>query len=70
MGHAQRTTQKSVPVDNGRTKPTKLHRRFAYFICRKIGTTGIPTGILTEEDTPQPALHPFLKKIERTKPQI
>ena len=40
------------------------------FICRKIGTTGIPTGILTEDDTPQPALHPVLKKIERTKPQI
>jgi len=40
------------------------------FICRKIGTTGIPKGVLAEDDTPQPALHPFLKKIERAKPQI
>jgi len=40
------------------------------FICRKIGTPGIPKGVLAEGDTLRPALHPFLKKIERTKPRI
>jgi PadR family transcriptional regulator PadR len=40
------------------------------FICRKIGTTGLPKGGLEEEPTPQTPLHPFLKKIERTKTVI
>jgi len=40
------------------------------FICRKIGTTGLPKGGFTEEPTPPTALHPFLKKIERTKTVI
>jgi len=40
------------------------------FICRKIGTPGIPKGVLAEGDTLRPALHPFLKKMERTKPRI
>jgi DNA-binding PadR family transcriptional regulator len=40
------------------------------FICRKIGTPGIPKGVLIEDDTQKPALHAFLKKIERTKPRI
>lgn len=39
-------------------------------ICKKIGTKGIPRGILTEENVSQPAIHPFLKRIERTKPRI
>jgi PadR family transcriptional regulator PadR len=40
------------------------------FICRKIGTPGIPKGSLTEENIPQPTIHPFLKRIEKTKPRI
>lgn len=40
------------------------------FICRKIGTPGIPKGRLAEDDNLKPALHPFLRKIERTKPRI
>jgi len=40
------------------------------FICRKIGTTGITKGVLTEEDAPQPTIHPLLKRIEKTKPRI
>jgi len=40
------------------------------FICRKIGTAGVPKGVLVEDDTPKAALHPFLKKIERTRPRI
>lgn len=40
------------------------------FICRKIGTTGITRGALTEENAPQPTMHPFLKRIEKTKPPI
>jgi len=40
------------------------------FICRKIGATGIPKEILAEEDIPRPAVHPFLKKLEGTKPKI
>ena len=40
------------------------------FICRKIGTPGIPKGVLAEQDALKPVLHPFLKKIERTKPRI
>jgi PadR family transcriptional regulator PadR len=40
------------------------------FICRKIGTPGIPKGSLLE-NVPKPAVHPFLRKIERTpKPHI
>jgi len=37
------------------------------FICRKIGTPGLPKGGLGEENTLHPALRPFLKKIEETK---
>jgi PadR family transcriptional regulator PadR len=40
------------------------------FICRKIGTTGMSKGALTEERTPQPALRPFLKRIEEHKTMI
>jgi PadR family transcriptional regulator PadR len=40
------------------------------FICRKIGTPGVPKDALTEEHTMQPALRPFLKKIEQTKTLI
>jgi PadR family transcriptional regulator PadR len=40
------------------------------FICRKIGATGIPKEILAEEDIPRQAVHPFLKKLEETKPEI
>jgi len=40
------------------------------FICRKIGTPGMPKGGLTEETTPQAALRPFLKKIEEQKAPI
>jgi PadR family transcriptional regulator PadR len=40
------------------------------FICRKIGTPGTSKGVLIEGNPPRPALHPFLKKIQRTKPQI
>jgi PadR family transcriptional regulator PadR len=37
------------------------------FICRKIGTPGLPKGGLGEETTPQPALRSLLKKIEEPK---
>jgi len=40
------------------------------FICRKIGTPGIPKGVLAEQGALKPVLHPFLRKIERTKPRI
>ena len=40
------------------------------FICRKIGTPGIPKGALAEDNNLKPVLHPFLRKIERTKPRI
>jgi PadR family transcriptional regulator PadR len=40
------------------------------FICRKIGATGIPQEILAEGDIPRQAVHPFLKKLEGTKPKI
>jgi DNA-binding PadR family transcriptional regulator len=40
------------------------------FICRKIGTPGVPKDVLTHEHNLQPALRPFLKKIEQTKPII
>jgi PadR family transcriptional regulator PadR len=40
------------------------------FICRKIGTPGVPKDVLTEEHTLQPALRPFLKKIQESKPLI
>jgi PadR family transcriptional regulator PadR len=40
------------------------------FICRKIGTTGIPKEILIEEDIPRQTVHPLLKKLEETKPKI
>ncbi|MEM3699659.1 MAG: PadR family transcriptional regulator [Candidatus Bathyarchaeia archaeon] len=34
------------------------------FICRKIGTSGLPKGGLEEENVPQPALRPLIKRIE------
>lgn len=34
------------------------------FICRKIGTPGLPKDGLAEENAPQPALRPLLKRIE------
>ena len=37
------------------------------FICRKIGTPGVPKGALPDENT-QPTLRSFLKKIEEPKP--
>jgi PadR family transcriptional regulator PadR len=40
------------------------------FICRKIGTPGVPKDALTEEHTLQPALRPLLKKIQESKPLI
>jgi len=40
------------------------------FICRKIGTPGVPKGTLTEEHTAQPVLRPFLKKFQESKPLI
>lgn len=40
------------------------------FICRKIGTDGIPKEILAEDDIPRQAVHPLLKKLERTEPKI
>jgi PadR family transcriptional regulator PadR len=38
------------------------------FICRKIGTPGLPRGNLGEGNAGQPILRPFLKKIEESKP--
>ncbi len=40
------------------------------FICRKIGTPGVPKGTLTEDHNLQPALRPLLKKIQESKPLI
>jgi len=40
------------------------------FICQKIGAPRVPKGVLTEENTPQPALRHFLKRIEEPKPLI
>ncbi|MCD6432361.1 PadR family transcriptional regulator [Candidatus Bathyarchaeota archaeon] len=40
------------------------------YICRKIGTTGIPREPLIDEEISRPTLHPFLKKIEKAKPKI
>jgi len=40
------------------------------FICRKIGTPGVPKGTLAEEHNLQPALRPLLKKIQESKPLI
>jgi PadR family transcriptional regulator PadR len=40
------------------------------FICRKIGTPGMPRDALTEERTAQPALRSLLKKIEEPKTLI
>jgi DNA-binding PadR family transcriptional regulator len=34
------------------------------FICRKIGTPGVPKDLLTEERTARTSLRPLLKKIE------
>jgi PadR family transcriptional regulator PadR len=40
------------------------------FICRKIGTKGVPKEILEEEDIPRQTVHPLFKKLERTEPKI
>jgi DNA-binding PadR family transcriptional regulator len=40
------------------------------FICRKIGTPGMPRDALTEERAAQPALRSLLKKIEEPKTLI
>ena len=40
------------------------------FICRKIGTPGVPKGALIEEHNMQPTLRPLLKKIQESKPLI
>jgi len=40
------------------------------FICTKIGTPGTRRAVSVEDDTLKPALHPFLRRIERTKPRI
>jgi len=40
------------------------------FICRKIGMPSVPKDALTEEHTLQPALRPFLKKIQESKTLI
>jgi PadR family transcriptional regulator PadR len=40
------------------------------FICRKIGTNGLPKGIISEEEIPQPQTHmrpSLIKKIEEPK---
>ncbi len=38
------------------------------FICRKIGTPGLPKDALEEENTTHTALRPLLRKIEQTRP--
>jgi DNA-binding PadR family transcriptional regulator len=40
------------------------------FICRKIGTPGVSKNGLTEENVPQAALRPLLRKIEEPRPII
>jgi PadR family transcriptional regulator PadR len=40
------------------------------FICRKIGTPGVSKNGLLSENIAPTALHPFLKKIEGTKPLV
>ncbi len=40
------------------------------FICRRIGTSGLPREILTEESITHGALRPFVKRIEQTKPLL
>jgi len=37
------------------------------FICRKIGTPGLPKGGLSEDNGPHATLRPLLKKIESSK---
>jgi PadR family transcriptional regulator PadR len=37
------------------------------FICRKIGTPGLPRGSLNEDSGPHATLRPLLKKIEESK---
>lgn len=39
-------------------------------ICKKIGSPGIPKESLAERKVSQSTIHPFLKRIEGTKPQI
>jgi len=40
------------------------------FICRKIGTPGVPKDMLSEERTSQPTLQPLLKRIHEQKPLV
>ena len=40
------------------------------FICRKIGTPGVPKNGNVTEGLAQTALHPFIKKIDETRPMI
>jgi len=40
------------------------------FICRKIGTTGIPKDISKEDFAAKPTFHPLLRKIEQTEPRF
>lgn len=40
------------------------------FICKKIGTPGLPNSGLMPETTTHTALRPFLKRIENAKPMI
>jgi DNA-binding PadR family transcriptional regulator len=40
------------------------------FICRKIGTPGMPKNGMDEPSGPTAALRPLLRKIEEPKPMI
>lgn len=38
------------------------------FICRKIGSSGVPKDISVRRDISESALHTFIKRVEGTKP--
>jgi PadR family transcriptional regulator PadR len=40
------------------------------FICRKIGTPGVPKNGMVSEDFAQAALRPFMKKVDETKAML
>jgi len=40
------------------------------FICKKIGSTGMPKDDLTEGNIPQSTLRPLMRKMEHAKPLI
>jgi DNA-binding PadR family transcriptional regulator len=40
------------------------------FICRKIGTPGVPKNQIVEEGLAQAALRPFMKKLDETKAML